>query len=150
VHREHGTVGAGVAALAAHALAEVLDRCRVARLTRQQHVLLRLGELITYVECAGALARRAARAFDGQLNEKADRRFTPEGLAAVSRVFARTTACEAARTGSSLVVGAGGVTEDELPEFEAALRPAEVHRAQLGAFEDMGRVADEVYGRVDG
>ena len=148
VHREHETAGAGIAALAAHALTEVLDRCRVARLTRQQHVLLRLGELITYVECAGSLARRVARAFEGQLNEKADTRFSPEGLAAVSRVFARSAAGEVARMGLSLVVGAGGITEEDLPEFEAALRPAEIHRAQFGWFEDMGRVADELYGRV--
>ena len=126
----------------------MLDRCRVARLTRQQHVLLRLGELITYVECAGALARRAARAFDGQLNEKADMKFSPEGLAAVSRVFARTAASEVARTGLCLVVGADGISDEDLPEFEAALRPAEIHRAQRGWFEDMGRVADELYGRV--
>ncbi len=32
--------------------------CRAGRLTRQQHVLLRLGELIAYAECAEALCRR--------------------------------------------------------------------------------------------
>ena len=48
----------------------------------------------------------------------------------------------------SLVIGAGGIEEGDLPEFEAALRPAEIHRAQMGWFEDMGRVADELYGRA--
>ena len=37
----HPDVGAGTAALALHALAEVLEWCRTGRLTRQQHVLLR-------------------------------------------------------------------------------------------------------------
>ncbi|MGH9232227.1 MAG: acyl-CoA dehydrogenase family protein, partial [Acidimicrobiales bacterium] len=39
----HPGVGAGTAALALHALGEVLEWCRTGRLTRQQHVLLRLG-----------------------------------------------------------------------------------------------------------
>ena len=47
LHRTHPTVGADHAALAAQALAAVLEACRVARLTRNQHVLFRLGDLIT-------------------------------------------------------------------------------------------------------
>ncbi|MGH2984892.1 MAG: acyl-CoA dehydrogenase family protein, partial [Solirubrobacterales bacterium] len=61
----HPDVGAGAAALACHAFAEVMEACRVARLTRNQHVLLRLGALGARVEGAGALARRAARAAEG-------------------------------------------------------------------------------------
>ena len=56
----HG--GRGAAALALHALAALLERCRVARLTRHQHVLFRVGELVARAEGAAALARRAARA----------------------------------------------------------------------------------------
>ena len=40
--------------LALHALAEIMEKARVGRLTRYQHVLLRLGELIAYAECAAA------------------------------------------------------------------------------------------------
>jgi 3-oxoacyl-(acyl-carrier-protein) synthase len=54
-------VGAQTAALALHALAEILELARVGRLTRSQHVLLRFGELIAYAECAAALTRRAGR-----------------------------------------------------------------------------------------
>ena len=60
-------------------LAAVLEACRVGRLTRNQHVLLRLGELIAYAECAGALARRAAAAAAGTLPDKADTRFDAGG-----------------------------------------------------------------------
>src|SRR4051812_14569866 len=55
LHGEQPEVGAGVAALAQHALAELLERCRVEKLTRNQHVLLRLGALIAQVEGAEAL-----------------------------------------------------------------------------------------------
>ena len=44
-------VGADIAALALHALAEVMEKARAGRLTRYQHILLRLGELIAYAEC---------------------------------------------------------------------------------------------------
>ena len=40
--------GAGSAALALHALAEILEQTQIARLTRNQHLLLRLGELIAW------------------------------------------------------------------------------------------------------
>ncbi len=75
LHARHPDVGADMAALALHALAEVMERARVGRLTRYQHILLRLGELIAYAECAGSLARRAALAAEGRLNEKANQRF---------------------------------------------------------------------------
>src|SRR5512143_3176700 len=75
LHGQHPEVGANVAALALHALADVMEKARVGRLTRYQHVLLRLGELIAYAECAACLCRRAARAADRRLHEKANGRF---------------------------------------------------------------------------
>ena len=101
-------LGAGTAALALHALAEVMERARIARLTRFQHILLRLGEWIAYAESAAALARRAARMADGKLNEKASRRFDAATLAAISRIFAREAAMRVAREGLKWTVGAGG------------------------------------------
>src|SRR5438309_2209234 len=71
MHARHPEVGAGIAALSLHALAEVMEKARVARLTRFQHILLRLGELIAYAESAGSLARRAALMAERKLNEKA-------------------------------------------------------------------------------
>ena len=75
LHAAHPKVGADMAALALHALAEVMEKARIRRLTRYQHILLRLGELIAYAECAGSLARRAALAAEKPSNEKANHRF---------------------------------------------------------------------------
>ena len=50
LHARHPEVGAGCAALALHALAEVMERARIGRLTRFQHILLRMGEWIAYAE----------------------------------------------------------------------------------------------------
>ena len=89
LHAANPAVGADIAALAHHALAELLERCRVGRLTRHQHVLLRLGLLIALAEGAAAFARRAQRAAAKQLHPKAVRSLRAKPLAAASRVYAR-------------------------------------------------------------
>jgi alkylation response protein AidB-like acyl-CoA dehydrogenase len=141
-------LGAGHAGLAASALCGVLEACRVGRLTRNQHVLLRLGELIAWTECAGSLARRAAAAADGTLPAKADTRFTPAVLAASSRVFAREAALTVAENGLRWVRGAAQPGTD-LTGLDQQLRLGEVWEAQAGLIADMDFVADAVYGRLD-
>ena len=148
LHAQHPEVGADFAALAFHALAEVMERARVAKLTRHQHILLRLGELIAYAECAGSLSRRAVKMADGKLNEKTSRRFDPTGLAALSRIFAREAALKVAEEGLRWIGGAGGVSDADLAVFEAALGLPAIHRAQAGLMSDMDYIADVVYGRV--
>ena len=148
LHARHPEVGADVAALALHALAEVMEKARVGRLTRYQHILLRLGELIAFAESAGSLCRRAALAADGKLDEKASRRFDAKALAALSRVFAREAALKVAEDGWRWVVGAGGVSDSEMAAFEAALGLPAIHRVQAGLISDMDYVADVLYGRA--
>ncbi len=148
LHASQPNLGADSAALAFHALAEVMERSRVARLTRYQHILLRLGELIAYAECSGSLARRASLLAENKLNEKASRRFDATGLAAVSRIFAREAALKVAEEGLRWVVGAGGVSDAELGTFETALGMPAIHRAQAGLISDMDYVADVLYSRA--
>ncbi len=144
----HPEVGAGAAALALHALAEVMEKARLGRLTRYQHILLRLGELIAFAECAGSLARRAALMAEGKLEEKASRRFDAAALAALSRVFAREAALKVAEEGLRWVAGAGGVSDAEMALFETGLGLPAVHQAQAGLISDMDYVADVLYGRT--
>jgi len=148
LHVQHPEVGANVAALALHALAEVMEKARAARLTRFQHILLRLGELIAYAECAGSLSRRAARASENQLNEKANMRFDTPALAALGRIFAREAALKVAEEGLRWVTGAGGVSDAEMAAFEVDLGLPAIHRAQAGLISDMDYVADVLYSRV--
>ncbi len=149
LHAASPTVGADVAAAASRSLAELLERARVRRLTRHQHVLFRLGELIARVEGAGALARRAADALAGKLPEKGGGRLAPEGLAAASRVNARDTAARLAGEGMRWAIGAGGVGPAERAAFEQALGLAALHEAQAGLIEDMDRVAGALYQSVE-
>jgi alkylation response protein AidB-like acyl-CoA dehydrogenase len=148
LHARHPSVGADVAALALHALAEVMERARVARLTRFQHILLRLGELIAYAESAGSLSTRAALMAESKLNDKASRRFDATALSAIARIFARQAADKAAAEGLRWIAGCGGVSDAEMAAFEARLGLPAIHRAQAGLVSDMDYVADVLYNRA--
>jgi alkylation response protein AidB-like acyl-CoA dehydrogenase len=124
-----------------------MERARVQRLTRTQHILFRLGELIAYAEGAEALARRAAAAAQGQLSPKADTRFDAEALSAMSRVFAREAALKAGEEGMRWLCGSAGVTPAEIGQCEGKLRLSDIHRAQAELLADMDGVADVLYER---
>ncbi len=141
-------VGAATAALALHALAEVFERARLGRLTRNQHVLFRLGALAAEAEGAASLCRRAARAAAGRLDPKADARFDAPALAALARLAARGAAHEVAADGLRWALGGGAVAAGDAVAFEAALKLHEIHLAQAGLLTDMDRVADVLYGRA--
>src|SRR5690348_2406252 len=142
LHARHPNVGADTAALALHALAEVMEKARVARLTRFQHILFRLGELIAFAESAGSLARRAALMAENKLNEKTNRRFDATTLAAISRIFARDAALKVATDGVRWVVGAGGLPDAEIAAFEERIGAVAIRRAQAGLIADEDAVAD--------
>ena len=140
LHAEYSAVGADIGALAYHALAELLECCRVEKLTRHQHILLlRLGALIAQAEGAAALARRAQRASDGQLEPKAMQPLDAGALAAASRVNARGAALTIATEAGRWVAGGTG---GELGGLEQRLDLASIHRAQGGLRNDLQTVAD--------
>ena len=145
----HPDVGAGAAAVACEALAGVLEACRAGRLTRNQHVLLRLGELIAAAEGAGCFAGRAAAALDGELPAKADHRFDGSALAAMSRVFARDAAQKVACDGLRWVTGAVGARAVGGAPLPGGRWLDAAFAVQEGLIGDMDRVADALYGRSD-
>jgi alkylation response protein AidB-like acyl-CoA dehydrogenase len=146
LHTEHPTVGAATSALALHAMAEMLERCRIGRLTRNQHVLFRLGELIAWTECAASLSRRAANAVDNRLDEKADQRYAADTLCAMARILARQAAAKIAGEGLPIVVGA---EPGEPTGLSDAIDLNSIHKAQTGLLADMNTVADGLYGRKE-
>ena len=148
LHARHPNVGADIAALALHGLAESLEKARIGRLTRFQHILFRIGEWIAYAECAGSLCRRASLMAENKLSEKANRRFDATALAAMARIFAREAALKVGEEALRWVIGAGGVTEAEVPAFEASLGLPAIHRAQAGLISDFDHIADVLYGRA--
>ena len=133
-HAQSPNVGAGHAALALRALAALLERARLDRLTRNQHVLFRLGELIAYAETAAMFAERAASKPTKESGLK------PETLQAMARVHAREAAFKVASEGLRWAVGAGQTD----PGLARALNLDAAIAAQAGLIEDMDRIAADL------
>jgi alkylation response protein AidB-like acyl-CoA dehydrogenase len=139
--------GADIAALALSSLAEVLESARIGRLTRNQHVLFKLGELIANAETAAAFARRAARALSGTSYEKTDRGFEPAAVAAMSRIFAREAALKVASEGVRLLRGTPGLAPGAPGSIAAGLRLDLIEQAHEGLIDDMDAVRTALYAR---
>lgn len=123
--------GAATAALALRALAALLDRCRLDRLTRNQHILFRLGELIAYAETAAIFAERSAsKPSEAVL-------FAPDTLRAMARIHARDAALKIANDGLRWAIGAGQTD----PNLAGSLGLPAIFAAQAGLLDDMNLVA---------
>jgi alkylation response protein AidB-like acyl-CoA dehydrogenase len=138
LHRESPDVGAHAAALAARIVYEATERARIGRLTRHQHVLFRLGEMMMDAEVAATFCRYAA----GRGNPRFAPLFGPAALKEMSRVAARQAALDVATEairwiGGCEADGTGEVTGD----LDRAFRLADVHAAQRGLVSDMDVVA---------
>jgi alkylation response protein AidB-like acyl-CoA dehydrogenase len=131
LHADREDVGAGNAALALRGLAAVLERCRLDKLTRHQHVLFRLGELVSQAEGAAIFAQRAASA---PTNAAA---LPPSTWAAMSRVFAREAAARVFFDGARWALAAGQTD----PAFLRSIDWSQVLAGQAGGIEDMDVVA---------
>lgn len=123
--------GALTAALGMRALAVILERCRLDRLTRNQHVLFRLGELIAFAETAAVFSERALNSPTEAINLNQDT------LKIMARVHARDTALKVATDGLRWSIGAG----QSDPNLAASLSLPAIYQAQAGLIEDMNEVA---------
>jgi alkylation response protein AidB-like acyl-CoA dehydrogenase len=144
-HKQNNRLGAETVSHCLHGLAELLEVSRIQRLTRHQHVLFRLGELIAHAEGASSLVRRAARAAQGILNSKAHSRFNPDSLAALSRIAARDAAMKIASEGVRWIGSL--ISESDAAILEKKSFIAQIHRAQAGLLQDMDSISDVLYER---
>ena len=123
--------GGESAVLALRALAAILERCRLDRLTRNQHILFRLGELIAHAETAAIFAERALA------QPSAAGRLDPPTLQAMARVEARRAALKVAIDGLRWITGAGQTD----PNLASLLNLPAIYAAQAGLIGDMDCVA---------
>jgi alkylation response protein AidB-like acyl-CoA dehydrogenase len=133
-HAESPNTGSGLAAAALRALAALLERARLDRLTRNQHVLFRLGELIAYAETAALFSERAATAPSKVFG------LEPATLEAMARVHAREAFLKVAVEGLRWA-NAAGQTD---PGLGATLGVEAALAAQTGLVEDMDRIAGDL------
>ena len=120
--------------MALRALAVILERARIDRLTRNQHILFRLGELIAYAETAAIFADRSVN------NPTTAMPFDKPTLQAMSRIHAREAALKVATDGLRWAIGAGQTD----PNLAASLNLPGIYAAQAGLIEDMDFVAKQL------
>jgi len=126
-HTAHPQDGAGYAALALRALAVILERCRLDKLTRNQHILFRLGELIAWAETAAVFAERVSlKPTEAIALEVPTRQ-------ALARIYGRQAALKVAADGLGWVIGAGQTD----PNLSASLNLPAIYLAQAGQIADM-------------
>ncbi|MFZ1401989.1 MAG: acyl-CoA dehydrogenase family protein [Anaerolineae bacterium] len=134
IQRTEPNNGAGTAALALRALAVVLERCRVDRLTRNQHILFRLGELIAYAETAAIFAERV------QSHPTTAIPLDVTTRQAMARIHARDAALKVADDGLRWTIGAGQTD----PNLAGSLNLPGIYQAQAGLIEDMDFVSKKL------
>jgi alkylation response protein AidB-like acyl-CoA dehydrogenase len=130
-HRQAPDSGSDIAALALRALAALLERCRLDRLTRNQHILFRLGTLIARAETAAIFSERVVThpSEASPVSNAAGR--------ALARVFARDAAMRVASDGLQWAIGAGQTD----PDLARTLNLPAILAAQTGQIADMDFVA---------
>jgi alkylation response protein AidB-like acyl-CoA dehydrogenase len=120
--------------MALRSLGALLERARLDRLTRNQHVLFRLGELIAYAETAALFSERAASAPTKASGVE------PATLEAMARVHAREAALKVASEGLRWAIGAGQAD----PNLKHQLNLEAAVDAQAGLVEDMDKIAADL------
>jgi len=140
LHREDPQVGADIAALGVRAVLETTERCRVGRLTRNQHVLFQLGELMTRAEMAANFANYAA----GRGAAKYQPFFAPSAVKTMSRICAREMALDIVGLAVRLVRGMDAVDDAGMAAFESALQVSRINAAAKGLMNDFDLVAKAI------
>ncbi len=126
--------GATAAALALRTLAAIMERCRLDRLTRNQHVLFRLGELVAYAEAAAVFAERVVDCPTDAIPLRVPTR------QALARIFAREAALKVAAEGLRWAIGAG----QSDPDLAGSLGLPAIYQAQTGLIDDMDIAAHDL------
>jgi alkylation response protein AidB-like acyl-CoA dehydrogenase len=125
--------GAPWVAAALRTLADTVLAARDLKLTKSQHVMFLLADMMTWCEVAEALCHKAA-AYQGGA------KWSPGFLNATARLFARNTLELAHTNGSRILRGA----EPVCPEADRVLAQADTSGCQAGSLKDMDLVATEL------
>lgn len=134
IHAVEPENGADAAALAMRALAAILEQCRVDRLTRNQHILFRLGELVAYAETAAIFSERVLKQPTEAINLNIPTRQT------LARIFAREAALKVAADGLRWLTGAG----QSNPNLANSLNLPAIYQVQSGLIQDMDAAAAQL------
>jgi alkylation response protein AidB-like acyl-CoA dehydrogenase len=140
LHNEAGNAGCRFYGLSAKILNDTITKVHESRLTRQQHIMFLLADMMTVVEVGAALARKAAA-----LSKSKDPQ--AEKICAMSRIFADETAELVSRNTLKILMGSGVFDQNEIQEFMNTHSIHHLIGSSLNIINDMDRVADILFAR---
>ena len=126
--------------LAAGALNEAIGLVHDNRLTRQQHIMFALADMMTHVEVGASLARKAVNLSDAGAPEA-------EKFRAMSRVFACEVAQLVAQNVVKILMGPGVFDRDTVQAFMAKIEYDQLVSSYWNVIQDMDTVADFLFKR---
>ncbi len=138
VHARDPNVGGKTAALALRALANIFEECKGQRLTRNQHIMMRLGELTAWGETAWVFALKTA-----EESYSKGVKFDRETWQAMARSYARDAAIKIALDGIKLIMGYGTGDPGDL---EKKVYLLDIMKLQEGQKEDRDLIAEKLKG----
>ena len=133
-------VGGGLLGTAALALNQLVNVAHENRLTRNQHIMFQLADLMAHVEIGISFARKA------DALKKAEDREAGK-IMAMSRVFAAEVAQLAASTIPVVLQGTGLFDDRQVDDMLKSMAYDELTRGQKGVINDMDTVADILFER---
>ena len=140
LEKEREGLGGELIAMSAKALNASINLAHENRLTRQQFVMFCLADMMTYVEVAAALTRKAKKV--AGVSE-------PESLkiGAMARLFASEAAHTVAQNVMKIVMGSGLLDHRAVSEFMESISHSQLVRFYPGLIKDMDLVADILFER---
>jgi hypothetical protein len=127
-----GSSGAPFLSTAIRALNDLILKARALKLTRLQHVLFLLADMMTWAEVGAALCEKSSRYEEGERSK--------DFMEAASRLFAREVVEKVYLDGIKIACGCGKIMEDMAEKMDS-MRLREAMSGYLG---DMDRVAAEL------
>jgi alkylation response protein AidB-like acyl-CoA dehydrogenase len=138
---EIGNAGCRFYGLSTEILNDTVMKVHENRLTRQQHIMFLLADMMTVVEVGAALARKAVA-----LSKSGDPQ--AEKIRAMSRIFADETAELVSRNTLKILMGSGVFDQDEIQDFMNTHSIHQLIGSSLNIINDMDRVADILFARL--
>jgi len=132
--------GAELAAAALRCIGQTMERARVARLTRHQHVLFRMGEMVALAETAAVMCRWAARM------DHDPKRSDAATMRAMARIYAREVLGAVVQESMKWLRGADAVDAAGASETARVMGADAMWRGYGSLLADMDRVAKATLG----
>jgi len=140
IETETPDLGARFCGRSALTLNELINRVHERRLTKSQHIMFALADIMTWVEVGMSLCRKASRMAAQNHPEALKYRL-------MSRIFANEAAQLTAHKTVLILSGSGAFEKDDMLDFMEATSCDELTLSYQGVIPDMDRLADIVFER---